>query len=411
MSLSTMSLTILAQAAEAPAAGNPAARPFMLDLFDSLQSRIPDWLHGQFGGIQYWQFLAAFLCVLAGLMLKKISDYILENVVLKMTSKTQNQFDDLLVEAIRKPLGVIFTLLGLWAAIVALTMGSGSESLWTFMTGAIQVAYAIDIMWFVFRLVDVLAIYMSRAAQRTDSKLDDQLVPIIRKSLKVFVALLVLIAVLQNLGYNVGSLLAGLGIGGLAVAMAARDTLANFFGGLVIFTDRPFRVGDLISIGDVEGTVEQIGFRSTRVRTPARTLVTIPNSKLVDTAIDNKTAMPMRRERIAIGLTYETSAQQMEIILEDFKTVLRNEPEVEQESVLVRFTGFGESSLNVLILYFTKNPAYDVHSTVAERINLALMRAVESRGLSMAFPARTVYFEGDVARALAGLRDKAGREK
>jgi MscS family membrane protein len=406
-------LMSLAQNGAAPATGDAngvipepraAAGPdFWQYLYDWFDGWVPDWMQGELLGLRTWQLFAAFLCILVGLVLWKVSDFVFKHVIARAVRKTRFKADDLIAEAFSKPVGVVFVVLGLWAAAAMLNLGAQSEGLRTLVRNAAHVALTIDVMWLVFRFVDVLAVYMTRAAERTNSKLDDQLVPLIKKSLKVFTALLISVAVLQNLGYNVGSLLAGLGIGGLAVALAAKDTLANFFGGLVILTDRPFRVGDWVVIGDVEGTIEQIGFRSTRVRTFPKTLVTIPNSKLVDSAINNKTAMPLRRVRMTVGVTYETSADEMQVLLEDIKQIIQGDADIDQDVIIVRFTNFGDSSLDVLMQYFTRPIPFAEHSVVVERVNLAVMRAVEARGLSIAFPTRTVYFEGDVAKGLAGM--------
>lgn len=386
-----------------PAPRDAAGPSFWQHLYDWFDGRVPDWMQGEALGLRVWQFLAAFLCILVGFVLWKVSDYVFKHVIARVARKTRFKADDLIAEAFSKPVGAVFVVMGLWAAAAMLNLGAQSEGLKTLVRNAAHVALTIDVMWLVFRLVDVLAVYMTRAAERTNSKLDDQLVPLVKKSLKVFTGLLVFVAVLQNLGYNVGSLLAGLGIGGLAVAMAAKDTLANFFGGLVILTDRPFRVGDWVVIGDIEGMIEQIGFRSTRVRTFPKTLVTIPNSKLVDSAVNNKTAMPLRRVRMTVGVTYETSADEMEVLLEDIKQIIQGDADIDQEAIIVRFTNFGDSSLDVLLQYFTRPISFAEHSVVVERVNLAVMRAVEARGLSIAFPTRTVYFEGDVAKRMAGL--------
>ncbi|NIA21354.1 MAG: mechanosensitive ion channel, partial [Anaerolineaceae bacterium] len=252
---------LLAQAGGAAAgkAVEPVAEAVDKFPFGINPEMFPEFLRGTFLGIQYWQYMAAFLCILLGLAAKKICEFIFEHYVLPAARKTRVKFDLLLSEAVYKPAALGLALLGLWGAIVLFHLPVEPTNLRKFATGLLKILLAMDFMWFVFRLVDVLAFYLIGAAEKTESKLDDQLVPIIKKSLKVFVAVLVFVVVVQNLGYSVSSLLAGLGIGGLALAMAAKDTLANLFGGIVIFTDRPFCVGDWVKIGDVEGTIEQIG--------------------------------------------------------------------------------------------------------------------------------------------------------
>jgi MscS family membrane protein len=211
--------------------------------------------------------------------------------------------------------------------------------------------------------------------------------------------------VVQLLGYNISSILAGLGVGGLAVALALQDTLANFFGSVFIFMDRPFMVGDMVEIEGTQGTVEQIGFRSTRIRTWPATLVSIPNKTVASTKIDNWSKMPKRRVFQTVGVTYETSADQMEEAVAAVRGILENDDGVDQDYIVVRFTDFGASSLDILVYYFTRSVAYDEHLATKERVNLAIMRALRGMGLSIAFPTTTVYFEGDVAERLADRAD------
>jgi MscS family membrane protein len=214
--------------------------------------------------------------------------------------------------------------------------------------------------------------------------------------------------VIQNLGYSVSSLLAGLGIGGLAVALAAQESLGNFFGSISIIADRPFKVGDWIQVGDrVDGDVEEIGLRSTRVRTWSKSQLTIPNKVMAGEIIENWSRMPKRRVKQIVGVTYETKPEDMGALVEDIRELLRADEDVHQEFILVNFTDFGASSLDILVYYFTKTTKWLEHMDVRQRINLKIMKAVNARGLSIAFPTRTVYFEGDIASQMASNK---GRE-
>ncbi|NQT18929.1 MAG: mechanosensitive ion channel family protein [Planctomycetes bacterium] len=270
------------------------------------------------------------------------------------------------------------------------------------LTGALAMLLAADVVWFLFRVIDVAVEYLAKLALRTESKLDDQLIPMIRKALKITIGVICGVWVIQLLGYSVSSLLAGLGIGGLAVALALQDALANFFGSVSLYIDRPFVVGDLIRMdGDVEGFVVQIGFRSTRLRTWPGTMVAIPNKVLANAVIDNWTRMPKRRVMHSVGLTYETTADQMEAAVAGIRSIIENDDGVDKEFIVVRFTEFADSSLNILVYYYTVAPDMPGHNETRERINLAIMRLVDEMGLSIAFPTRTVYFEGDIAKDMA----------
>ena len=211
--------------------------------------------------------------------------------------------------------------------------------------------------------------------------------------MKATIGIICFLWVFQLLGYNVSSLLAGLGIGGLAVALALQDTLSNFFGSVFIFLDRPFMVGDWVKIGDVEGIVEDIGFRSTRIRTWLKTLVSIPNKNVANATIDNWSRMPRRRVFQTIGLTYETTADQMEKAVEEIKKIIENDPGVDKNFIVVKFSEFGDSSLNITVIYFTIDTTLKGHLETKERINLSIMRKLSDLGLSIAFPTMSIYLE------------------
>ncbi len=366
-----------------------------------LSSRLPRWMQREVLGIaSFWRYVLAFVFVLLGLVVKKVSDFVFERKLIPLLQKTRFAFDKLLASAASKPLGVLFLLGGLAVAFGVLPLPK-QPNVQGFVLGSLKVFLVADVLWFLFRSVDVGVQYLGRLAQRTDSKLDDQLVPLIRKALKLTIGIVCFLWVIQNLGFSISSLIAGLGIGGLAVALAFQDTLSNFFGSIFILLDRPFGVGDWIKVGDVEGIVEDIGFRSTRIRTWPKTVVSIPNKTVASTTIDNWSKMPKRRVYQTVGVTYETSAAQMEQAVAAIREIVQNDEGVDKEYIVIRFTDFGDSSLNILVYYFTKAVVFADHLATKERINLAIMRALKKLGLSIAFPTRTVYFEGQVAKDLA----------
>ena len=196
---------------------------------------------------------------------------------------------------------------------------------------------------------------------------------------------------MQNLGYSISGLLAGLGIGGLALAMAAKDTLSNLFGSVTIFSDQPFQVGDWIKVNDHEGVVEAVGFRSTRIRTFYKTEVSIPNSVVANATIDNFSRMQRRRVSTTLGFTYETTPDQMEKVLAGIRNVLKKTKGVNQDFYMVSFTGFGASALEVLLYYFTDTTVWTEYVEIRERVNLAIMRATEKAGVEFAFNSMSVY--------------------
>jgi len=359
-----------------------------------LASHFPEWMQKQFAGVAIWQFISAVAFVLLGLVLKKISDYLFEKKIIPLFKRTRFDFNNLFLEALSKPFGFLILIGGIACTIVVLPLPAKPD-INGFILGALKIAVAFNFLWFLFRLVDIAAKYLGSLAERTESKLDDQLIPLINRSLKVTIGVISFLWIIQLLGYNISSLLTGLGIGGLAVALALQDTLSNFFGSIFIFLDRPFMVGDWIKIGDVEGIVEEIGFRSTRIRTWFKTLVSMPNKNVANATIDNLSKMPKRRVSQVVGVTYQTSAEQMEQAVSSIKKILENEEHIDQEFILVRFTDFGASSLNITVIYFTKDVGFAEHVEVKEKINLAIMRKLKELGLSIAFPTMSIYLENE----------------
>ena len=415
--LSALMLT-LAVAGEAPAATPPAATapatvvpaaktpatPAGPEI--DLGTYFPNWAKRQLFGVAVWQFVVAFVFVLFALAAKKISDHLFATRIIPLLRKTPFDLDHLVAEAAAPPIGWLLLLLGLYGTFGVLTLPR-EPNVHGAVFGLLKILLAADILWFLFRMVDIGDAYLTKLAGRTDSTLDDQLVPVVRKALKVTIALIGFVWAVQLLGYSVSSLLAGLGIGGLAVALALQDTLANFFGSVCIFLDRPFVVGDWVKIRDVEGFVEEVGFRSTRIRTLPTTLVSIPNKNVADATIDNLSKMPKRRVLQTVGVTYETDADQMEQAVAAIREIVENDEGVHKETIVVRFQEFGGSSLDILVLYFTTAIPLPGHLATKERVNLAIMRKLAAMGLDIAFPTQTIYFEGDIAKRMAALPPEA----
>ncbi len=232
---------------------------------------------------------------------------------------------------------------------------------------------------------------LARLSKGTESRLDDQLIPLLRKTIKVAVVTVVAIMVIQNLGYSVTSLVASLGVGGLALALAAKDTIANVFGSLVVFTDRPFHVGDWVEVAGIEGTVEEVGFRTTHIRRFDKSGVTVPNSTFSSNPIINHSRRPIRRIKMTLGLSYQTSAGQMRGFLEKIRKLIRNHPDIDQGFNFVYLTEFGDSSLNLQVYCFTKSTVWTDFLAAQEDLLLSIIDLVEEHGLEIAFPSRTLY--------------------
>ena len=336
----------------------------------------------------------AFLFVLGGLVGRRILLVVLGGFVSRVTSRSKTDVDDLVVKAIERPIGWGIVLVGLFLAIESFRP---PEFVAKWLDKGLAFFVSILLAWLMLRLVDVLTGALHRWAQKTDSALDDQLVPLVSKASKVVVAILAALLVLQNLGYSVSGLIAGLGVGGLAVALAAQKTLSDLFGSIMLLVDRPFTIGDWVKSpdGGVEGVVEEIGFRSTRIRTFEKTLINVPNSRLADFIIDNMNRRPVRRVWITVGLTYDTSASQMSGAVGAIRKILQEHDGVDQEFYLVRFTDFGASCLDIMVYYFTKSIVWDEYLAVREDVNMKIMGGLEVLGLEIAFPTQTVHLAKD----------------
>jgi MscS family membrane protein len=204
----------------------------------------------------------------------------------------------------------------------------------------------------------------------------------------------------------VTGVLASLGIGGLAFALAAKDTVSNIFGSLMIIFDRPFHIGDWIKAGDMEGTVEEIGFRSTKIRTFAKTLISVPNNVIANMALDNFSRMPKRRIKLNVGVTYESTTAQMREAVEKIRVLLKNHPAIDQDFFLVNFTDFGASSLDIMVYCFTTTTVWGDYLDAREDVCLKIMETLEDLGLEIAFPCTTVYLRNDEPVSMEVMPEK-----
>ena len=241
----------------------------------------------------------------------------------------------------------------------------------------------------VTRLLDaVYREYVVPIAQKSENDLDDQLLPILQRGTKLAVWSIGIIVALNNAGYDVGALIAGLGIGGLALAMAAKDTVSNVFGGFTIFSDRPFKLNDRVKVAGYDGTVTDIGVRSTRLKTLEGRVVTIPNSKFSDTAVENVSLEPSRKVVSNLGLTYDTTPEQMNEAMALLKEIAGAQGNLE-DNISVGFNAFGDSAMNILFIYYIKKEG-DILGTQTE-INMKILEAFTKAGLDFAYPTQTLY--------------------
>lgn len=308
----------------------------------------------------------------------------------KLSEKTQTTFDDKVVEVLENPFRWGIIAIGFYFAFSLFSVTSDIASIVQHLLRSTIILLA---MWIFYRALNIFSDSMLAFSRRFHSDLGESLANLLVSVLKSFVVIIGVITVFQEWGFNVSGFLASLGLVGMAFALAAKDTAANLFGSLVIFTDRPFKIGDWVKTPDVEGTIESIGIRSTKVRTFAQALVSVPNGVLANTAILNWSEMGKRRIKMTIGVTYDTSSEQMQSILEGIRTLLKNDAEIHPDTIFIHFTDFQDSALGIFCYFFTNTTNWGEYVQVRERINLEIMRIVESNGASFAFPSQSLYIE------------------
>ena len=339
------------------------------------------------------QLAEALGFILAGFILRAIINTIIAKRLIALAEKTETKADDIASKALVSPLGLILPVVGIYLAVRTL-LSVHPEWLAT-SDKVFMVISILVITWTAFKMVDAATLLLKELASKTDSKLDDHVVPLVRKALKTFMAILAFILVAQNLGYSVSGLLAGLGIGGLALAMASKDTLANLFGSIMILIDRPFTVGDWITFPGGDGVVEEVGMRSTRIRTFAKTVVSIPNQALANATVENHSVMPKRRIKFTLGVTYESTVDQVSGLVTRIEEYLKSNSDIDQEFMLVKFTTFNDSSLDIFIYCFTVTTDWTKHLSVKQDVNLRIMSLVEEMGMGIAYPTQTVHLVGE----------------
>ena len=347
-----------------------------------------DFLTKTFYGNTIDQWLISFGIIIAALLVGKILYWFFSNILRRLTDKTATTFDDIVLDMIEEPIVLAATIFGVWVGLERLTF---PEQVDTWLGYGMKGVIILSATWLVARLIDsLIRAYLVPLAEKSENDLDDQLLPIFQRSAKVAIWAVGIIVALNNAGYDVGALIAGLGIGGLALAMAARDTVSNVFGGFTIFTDRPFTINDRIRVSGFDGNIREIGLRSTRLQTLSGTVVTIPNSKFADSPVENVSAEPSRKVVLELGLTYDTSPEKMEEAMATLRAIAEANEGLE-EKVVIGFTAFGDFAMTLLFIYYITKDA-DIVGTQTE-INLEILRQFNEKALEFAFPTQTILHQ------------------
>ncbi|MHC4475229.1 MAG: mechanosensitive ion channel family protein [Planctomycetota bacterium] len=355
-------------------------------------------------GNAIWRFGLVLLVVVAAMAAGRIAQAVISGYSRRKEAKKGVTIMTLLCNCLAKPIYVAIFAGGLYLARAPLIFAAAeregiSETIDTAWLKVAEAVAAIAFAYGLYRLVDVIEYYLDKLVGKTQTKLDDMLVPVVRKSLRITIAIVAVLLISESiLGANVKSLLLSAGVGGIAVALAAKDTVANFFGSMTIFADRPFQIDELVKIEGHYGPVEDVGFRSTRMRTLEGHVVTIPNSVITNSAVENVGRRPFIRRTSNITITYDSGHAKTKRAVEIMKAVLAGVPEINTDAdqpPRVYFSDFNDWALNIYVSYWVKPPDYWLYQQVNERVNFEIMKRFEAEQIEFAFPSQTLYLKKD----------------
>ncbi len=316
------------------------------------------------------------------------------NVLRRFTSKTKTDLDDQLLSVVARPVKFIVVVIAVSVAVKILPFSSViAVKVDLFMDKMTRSLILFALFWSVYAGADVLASFVWHIMKKSGNTMNDMVFTFIGSSIKVAALIFGIITVVQVWITNIGGILTGLGLGGLAFALAAQETAANLFGSITIMVDKPFSIGDWISTPDVEGTVEEIGFRSTRIRTFTQAVITVPNSALSKAAVTNWSRMGKRRINFRLGVAYHTTNAQLTECVGRLRTILESHPGIDQEVINVYFERFGDNSLDILFYFFTKTTVWKEYLAVQEEINFKIMEVFADLKVELASPSRIIYLE------------------
>ena len=346
-------------------------------------------------------YLYFFLVIIVGLIITKpIISYLLRIAYKLFGSKDSDNERDMLKSLLRKPLYYFFLLMILYIGLNSLNfpnewglVDSSEFGLKMIIDKGFYLAVICSIFWTILRSVEFVGVKLKDRAAQTESKVDDGLIPFAIDLTKVLVYIFALIIILGNVfNVNITALVAGLGVGGVAIALASKESIENLLGSFTIFFDKPFAVGDVITLGGVTGKVEKVGFRSTRILTFDKSIVTVPNKNVINTELDNLGVRPVRRVKFNIGLTYDTTIEQIKNIVNDIQKLVDDHP-MTNEDGRVRFLSFGASSLDIMVLYYVNSPEWENLIDTQQKINYSIIEIVNKHNSEFAFPSTSVYIE------------------
>ena len=355
---------------------------FGLDKVPSLQRKVLN--------VELWQYVASLIYIFLAFAVARLIDYLISVQLKKWVQKTSTTLDDIFIEIAHGPIKVIAFVIFLHIGLQIFRWPHWIE-IW--ISRGLQIVVALSLTYMLVKLIDVLIVHWRKRAIAKEKHFNEQLFPVISKALKTFVVIIAVLVTSQNMGLNITGVLASLSIGGLALGLAAQDTVANLFGAVAVFVDKPFQVGDAVKLESVEGTVEAIGLRSTRIRNPDGHLITVPNKTMGNATIINITRRPSIRTVMDLGLTYDMSAAKVRRAVEILNEVYKAHPKT--KDLIVAFNQFAASALNIRVIHWWDGGDNKAYMAGLQELNLTVQERFEAEKIAFAFPTQTVLLKQD----------------
>ena len=339
-------------------------------------------------GVPFANLVLAVFVFLFVLLLRKFFTHIVLSFLQRVAKRSDTFYDDRIISALKDPLSFGFIVVGLHFFFLLVFMETD------FVKSVLNTLLVYTLFWAILSVVEALKELIYGLTSKFNPDLSKEMGNFILTILKIFIGGMGLAAILQVWGINVTALIASLGLGGLAFALAAKDTASNLFGSFALLADKSIRIGEWVKVGGVEGVVEDVGMRTTKIRSFQKTLITVPNQLVANQPIENFSRRGIRRIKMHIGLTYGTSSEQIVNIKNDIETMLREHENISQkDSLMVYFDSFGDSSLNIFIYTFTATANWEKYLATREDIHIKIMKIVEKNGSDFAFPSQSIYVE------------------
>lgn len=336
--------------------------------------------------------IAALIIFLVFLLLRKIFTKYIFHLILKLSKKTPTDLFTHIWLSFEHPIRWLFVIIGFYVSMSYFPYLEHTNPLFI---NIIRSSVILMITWGLYNIASASSMAFVKISEKLNIEVDEILIPFLSKALRFIIIAISLSIIAQEFDYDVNGFVAGLGLGGLAFALAAKDALGNLFGGIIIITEKPFTIGDWIKTPSVEGIVEDITFRSTRVRTFAQAVVTVPNATLSNEPITNWSQMGKRQITFNLGVTYDTPKVKLESTITKIKSMLKNHPDIHQETIFVTFNEYNNSSLDIFLYFFTITTSWEEYLNVKENINFKIMEILEMEEVSVAFPTRTLHMVTD----------------